>query len=172
MIQSNAGGIMAPVRRAAHAVWVSVPNGTLTAGVARSTASAGGAAWDEPVLLIPRGQTLPFQTRTPLRIKVEQLGLDASEARVAIRFFSGQQRLPLSERVSRFERGLWERVSKTLSLRLPWARSVTPDEFEVLVACQVDEHELITAELLVTRYLHGKAMEVQREKMKLSAGAA
>ena len=49
---------------------------------------------------------------------------------------------------------------------------MTPDQFEVLVACQVDEHELITAELLVTRYLRGKPMAVQRQKMKLSTGVA
>ncbi len=49
---------------------------------------------------------------------------------------------------------------------------MSADQFEVLVACQVDEHELITAELLVTRYLHGKPMEVQREKMQLNTVAA
>jgi hypothetical protein len=57
-------------------------------------------------------------------------------------------------------------------MRLPWVKAVTPDQFEVLVACQVDENELITAELLVTRFVQGKATEVQRQKMKLSTGAA
>jgi molecular chaperone DnaK (HSP70) len=168
MVQANVGGLMAPVRRAAHAVWVSVPNGSLNASQAGVSAANG---WDEPMLLIPRGQLLPFQTRTPLRIRVEQLGLDARSATVSVRFFSGQQRMALTERFARFERGLWEQVTKTLALKLPWVRAVTPDQFEVLVACQVDEHELITAELLVTRYLGGKAHEVQRQKMKLSAGA-
>jgi molecular chaperone DnaK (HSP70) len=168
LVQSNAGGVLAPVRRAAHAVWVSVPNGTLNAG----PAGLAQAGWDEPMLLIPRGQLLPFQTRAPLRIRVEQLGLDAREATVRIRFYSGQQRMALAERIARFERGMWEQITKTLSLRLPWAGGMTPDQFEVLVACQVDEHELITAEVLVTRFLRGRAMEVQRQKMRLSAGAA
>ncbi|HEU4752139.1 MAG TPA: Hsp70 family protein [Armatimonadota bacterium] len=168
VVRSNRGGIMAPVRKAAHALWVAVPNGTLTA---KDGAAAAGA-WDEPVLLVPRGQQLPFQTRTPLRIKVEQLGLDTKEAIVSIRFFSGQRRAPLLERVARFERGFWEQMTKTVSLCLPWARSMTPDQFEVLVACQVDEHELITAELLVTRYLKGKPMDVQRQKMQLGTTTA
>jgi hypothetical protein len=103
---------------------------------------------------------------------VEQLALDAKEATVRIRFFSGQRRLPLSEREARFERGLWEQFTKTLALRLPWMRALTSDQFEVLVACQVDEHELITAEVLVTRYVGGKPAEVQRQKMRLSTAAA
>lgn len=168
LVRSSKGGIMAPVRRAAHAVWVSVPNGSLT--------GAGGAksgAWDEPILLLPRGQQLPFQTRTPLRIRVEQLGLDTREASVSVRFFNGQRKVALAERVARFERGVWEQVSRTISTIMPWAKAVvTPDQFEVLVACQVDEHELITAELLVTRYVRGKAQEVQRQKMQLNSAAA
>jgi molecular chaperone DnaK (HSP70) len=163
LVRSNAGGIMAPVRRAAHALWVSVPNGSLT----------GSGAWDEPIMLLPRGQQLPFQTRTPLKIRVEQLDLDSREACVRIKFFSGQRKTALTERVARFERGTWEQLTRTLSLCLPWARSnVTPDQFEVLVACQVDEHELITAEVLVTRFVRGKAQEVQRQKMQLSSAAA
>ena len=165
LMRSNAAGVLAPVRRAAHAVWVAVPNGSLAGG-----AGIGGK-WDEPVLLIPRGQALPFQTRAPLRIQVEQLSQSAKEANVSVRFFSGQQRMPLTERIARFERGTWEQVSKTLSNYLPWVKAATPDQFEVLVACTVDEHELITAEVLVTRYMKGKATEIQREKMRLSTGA-
>jgi molecular chaperone DnaK (HSP70) len=169
LVRSNGGTMLAPVRRAAHAVWVSVPNGSLT--------GAGGkvmhGSWDEPVLLLPRGQQLPFQTRAPLRIRVEQLGLNSKEATVSVRFFSGQRRTPLTERVASFERGFWEQVSKALALCVPWARgAAASDQFEVLVACQVDEHELITAELLVTRYLKGKPMEVQRQKMKLNTATA
>lgn len=166
LVRSNGGTILAPVRKAAHAVWVAVPNGSLNS----HQNSAG--AWDEPVLLLPRGQHLPFQTRAPLRIRVEQLGLDAREASVSIRFFSGQRRAPLVERVARFERGFWEQVTKKFSMVMPWARAAATDQFEVLVACQVDEHELITAELLVTRYLKGQPMEVQRQKMKLNTAAA
>ncbi|MFN3649282.1 MAG: Hsp70 family protein [Armatimonadota bacterium] len=167
LVRSNASGVMAPVRRSAHAVWVAVPNGSLAAQGAPS-----GQAWEEPVLLIPRGQQLPFQSRTPLRIRVEQLALDAREATVNIRFFSGQRRMPLGERVARFERGFWEQLTKSFSLCLPWMRNVSADQFEVLVACQVDENELITAEVLVTRYLKGKPQEVQRQKMQLSSAAA
>lgn len=164
LVRSNGGTMLAPVRRAAHAVWVSVPNGALTGA---NGARANGT-WDEPVLLLPRGQQLPFQTRAPLRIRVEQLGLDTREATVKVRFFSGQRKLPLVERVACFERSFWEQVGRTLAAFTPWNRNQSPDQFEVLVACQVDEHELITAELLVTRYLKGKPLEVQRQKMKLN----
>jgi hypothetical protein len=172
LIRSNQRGILAPQRRAAHALWVSVPNGAFSGAAAATLAGGKGSGWDEPMLLIPRGQSLPFQTRAPLRIRVEQLGLNSEHANVRIRFFSGQQRTPLVEREATFERGFWEKVTKKVSLHLPWVKATGTDQFEVLVACQVDEHELITAELLVTRYLQGKAMEVQRQKMKLGAGVA
>jgi len=163
VVRSNAAGILAPTRRAAHAVWLSVPN---------EGQSLTSKPKDEPVLLIPRGQQLPFQTRKPLRLRVEQLGVDAREAQVRIRFYSGERHRPLADRIARFERGFWEQLGKTFALRLPWAKQATPDQFEVLVACQVDEHELITAELLITRYLNGKAIDTQRQKMKLSNAAA
>lgn len=173
LVRSNGGAILAPTRKAAHAIWVSIPNGSLVDNSSGNRLSLGGSnSWEEPVLLIPRGQTLPFQTRAPLRICVQQLGLSSREASVSIRFFSGQRKMPLAERVAKFERGVMEQISKAVSLCLPWARSMTPDQFEVLVACQVDEHELITAELLVTRYLRGKPLEVQRQKMKLNTAAA
>lgn len=160
LVRSNRRGVMAPVRRAAHAVWVSVPNGSI--------GQAGdGGSWDEPVVLVPRGQTLPFQSRTPLRLKVEQLATDAREAVVRIRFYSGQRKLPLAERVGRFERGFLEQLNRKLANRLPFFKASASDEFEVLVACQVDDHELITAEVLITRYVNGKPTEVQRQKMKL-----
>lgn len=170
LVRANSHGILAPQRRAAHALWVAVPNGALASSI-----KAGGdrtAGWDEPVLLIPRGQALPFQTRTPLRIRVEQLSLDAQQAEVRIRFFSGHQKTPLAERVATFERGLWERFAKTVSLKLPWMKTDNVDQFEVLVACAVDEHELITAEVVVTRIQGGRATEVQRQRMKLNTGAA
>ena len=164
LIQANAGGLTAPSRRAAHAVWLSVPNGN----VANTGGDGGQNGAEEPLLLLPRGQTLPYQTRAPLRIKVEQLGMDSKEANVRLRFYSGHRREPLCDRIARFERGFWEQVQKTISIRLPWMVETQTDQFELIVACQVDENELITAELLITRFLKGKAMEVQRQKMKLS----
>lgn len=168
LVRSSGGAMLAPMRRAAHAVWVAVPNGALTG----ANGGRANGSWDEPVLLLPRGQQLPFQTRAPLRIRVEQFTGDAKEATVKVRFFSGQRKHPLVERVASFERSFWEQVGRTLSIFTPWAKNQAPDQFEVLVACQVDEHELITAELLVTRYLKGKPLEVQRQKMKLNTATA
>ena len=162
LVNANTAGVMAPVRKAAHALWVAIPNGSM-AGV--------GGGWDEPILLVPKGQTLPFQSRSPIRIMVEQMDLSSDKATINIRFFSGQRRQALAERVAAFDRDFWERLGRKLSILAPWARAVAPDQFEVLVACRVDEHELITAELLVTRYVKGKAMETQRQKMKLNTAA-
>jgi molecular chaperone DnaK (HSP70) len=163
LIRSSAAGILAPVRRAAHALWLAVPT--------ERGPEATAAPAEEPILLIPRGQQLPFQTRKPIRLRVEQMSGDAKEANLHIQFFSGERRRPLGDRVARFERGFFEQLSK--AFRLPWtAREASRDQFEVLVACQVDEHELITAELLITRYLNGKAIDTQRQQMKLSTTAA
>lgn len=170
MVRSNSHGILAPQRRAAHALWVAVPNGALASSGRQGGARTAG--WDDPVLLLPRAQPLPFQTRTPIRIRVEQLALDAQNATVRIRFFSGQQKVALAERVATFERGFWERLGKTFSMKLAWVKSENVDQFEVLVACQVDENEIITAEVLVTRLQNGRATEVQRQRMKLNTGAA
>jgi hypothetical protein len=111
-----------------------------------------GSAGEEPVLILPRGHQLPFRTPKPLRIAVNMLGLDAKEASVRIQFYSssgGSARVPLYERVARFERNFWENVLKRFGTHLPWATGVEEDQFELLVMCDVNENELLTAELVI-----------------------
>jgi hypothetical protein len=55
--------------------------------------------------------------------------------------------------------------------RFPWSASKL-DRFDVEVHLNVDEHELITAELAVTRFLGGKAAEVQRQKLQVNVANA
>ena len=83
-----------------------------------------GASSEDPVLILPRGQQLPFGTPRPLRIAVNKLGLDAKEATVNIQLFSsagGKHRVALYDRVATFERGRWENLLKRFGTRLPWA---------------------------------------------------
>jgi hypothetical protein len=165
LVRSSKGGFLAPVRRAAHPVWLQIP---VSPPPARKSAPALAAAPEpEPVLLIPRGQLLPYQTQTPLHFQVEQSAADRHETRVRIQFLSGHQRVPLADRVATFHRGFWEQVAS----RFPWSASKL-DRFDVEVHLNVDEHELITAELAVTRFLGGKAAEVQRQKLQVNVANA
>src|SRR5205814_5413561 len=85
LVRSSRGGFLAPVRRAAHPVWLSIPSNVPTV--------QNGENERDPVLLIPRGQLLPFQTTTPLKFQVEQVATDSQETQVKVQFLSGQQRL-------------------------------------------------------------------------------
>ena len=129
---------------------------------------------EEPVLIVPRGHQLPFRTPKPLRIAVNKLDLDAKEASVRFQFFSsagGNHRIPLFEREARFERHFMENLMKRLG-RLPWAKGVDEDQFELLIMADVNENELLTAELVIVRYFRGKEVDVQRQKLRVASGAA
>jgi hypothetical protein len=106
---------------------------------------------------------------------VNKLDLDSKEASVRIQFYSssgGGTRVPLHERVARFERCFWENVLKRFGGRLPWAKGVDEDQFELLIMCDVDENELLTAELVIVRYFRGKEVDVQRQKLTVQGGGA
>lgn len=163
LVRESKGGFVAPMRRAAHPVWLDIPNSARASnGVAPVPGAAPTNGHHEPTLLIPRGQLLPFETQTPLRFRVEQQAEGSPETKVKIQFLSGQNRSPLAERVATFQRGFWEQVVN----RFPWFGS-SKDRFEVEVRFNVDEHELITAELAVTRFLGGKPVDQQRQKMRV-----
>jgi hypothetical protein len=74
--------------------------------------------------------------------------------------------------VARFERNFWENVLKRFGGRLPWAKGVDEDQFELLIMCDVDESELLTAELVIVRYFRGKEVDVQRQKLTVQGGSA
>ncbi len=158
LVRSSKAGFLAPVRRAAHPVWLSIPG-----------AGTDGKPSPEPTLLIPRGQLLPYQTQTPLRFKVEQAASDPHESRVKIQLLSGQRQTALADRVATFHRGFWEQVAG----RFPWwGNAAKLDRFEVEVRLNVDEHEIINAEMAVTRFVNGKAAEVQRQQMQVNVEQA
>lgn len=179
MVRASGARLMAPVRKSAHSLWLHVPYGTSVRATA-PTGPAGrseevGGGTEDPVLILPRGQQLPFSTPRPLRIAVNKLGLDAKEATVRIQLFSsagGTSRVALYDRVASFERGRWENVLKRIGTRLPWAMGVDEDQFELWIQCEVDENELLTAELVIVRYFRGKEVAVQRQKLQLAPTAA
>lgn len=169
LVRSSRGGFLAPMRRAAHPVWLSIPG---SASGATAHVGQAGTSEQDPVLLIPRGQLLPYKTQAPLRFQVAQQAVDTQGTKVKIRLLSGQQRAPLMDRMATFHRGFWEQVATSLAGRLPWGGAAKLDRFEVEVHLQVDEHEIINAEMAVTRFLGGKAVEVQRQQMQVNIEAA
>jgi hypothetical protein len=179
MVRASGARLMAPVKKSAHSLWLHVPYGT-SLRTAAPTGPANrpeeaGAGSEDPVLILPRGQQLPFATPRPLRIAVNKLGLDAKEASVRIQLFSsagGTHRVALFDRVATFERGLWENLLKRFGSRLPWAMGVDEDQFELWIQCEVDENELLTAELVIVRYFRGKEVAVQRQKLQLAPHTA
>jgi hypothetical protein len=178
MVRAAGAKILAPVRKSAHSLWVHVPHGTRTSKEAAqeggSRPKEGRGGYEEAVLILPRGHQLPFRTPKPIRIMVNKLDMDNKEASVRIQFYSsagGGTRVPLHERVARFERNFWENVLKRFGGRLPWAKGVDEDQFELLIMCEVDENELLTAELVIVRYFRGKEVDVRRQKLTVNGGA-
>jgi hypothetical protein len=176
MVRGAGAKILAPVRKSAHSFWVYVPYGSpVLQGSGEGTMGRRSQerrpVWDEPVRILPRGHQLPFRTPKPLRIAVNQLGLDAREASVRIQFYSsagGSSRIPLYERVARFERNPWESLLKRFGTRLPWGKGLDEDQFELLIMCEVDENELLMAELVIIRYFRGKQVALQRQKLQVN----
>jgi hypothetical protein len=179
MVRASGAKLLAPVRRSAHSLWLHVPYGTPVLS-SHSTMAAGrsedtGRALEDPVMILPRGQELPFSMPKPLRIAVNKLGLDAKEATLNIQLFSsagGRNRVALYDRVAAFERGRWENLLKRFGTRLPWAMGVDEDQFELWVQCEVNENELLTAEMVIVRYFRGKKVAVQSQKLQVASGSS
>jgi hypothetical protein len=177
MVRAAGAKILAPVRKSAHSLWIHVPDGTtVTAkrGQQLPTGTEQRPNGEEPVLIVPRGHQLPFRTPKPLRIAVNKMDLDSKEASVRFQFFSsagGTHRIPLFEREARFERHFMENLMKRLG-RLPWAKGVDEDQFELLNMADVNDNELLTAELVIVRYFRGKEVDVQRQKLTVQGGSA
>lgn len=175
MVRASGARLLAPVRKSAHSLWLHVPYGRSVLGSV-PTGPGGrheesGASSEEPVLILPRGQQLPYGTPRPLRIAVNKLGLDAKEATVGIQLFSsagGTHRVALYDRVACFERGRWENLLKRFGTRLPWALGVDEDQFELWIQCEVDENQLLTAEMVIVRYFRGKKVAVQSQKLQVA----
>ena len=170
LVRSGRRSFVAPLRRAVNPVWLYIPGSAPTNG-ATKPANGPANATPEPVLMIQRGQLLPYRTQAPLSFRVEQLTSDVHETKVKIQFLTGNERSPLADRVATFQRGFWEQCVKSVTRRLPWGGQ-KPDRFDVAVHFHVDEHELITAGMEVIRFLGDKAVDVQRQKLKLDVGAA
>lgn len=169
MARSSKGGFMAPKRRAAHPVWLHLPGDNGHAVTVAGKTKTGDQK--DLVLLVPRGQLLPFRTQQPMRFTVEQMAADTHKTNLRIQFLSGHQRIPLAGRVATFERGFWEQFAKSIVRHLPWGGS-RKDRFEIQLHFNVDEHELITAEMAVTRFVGEKAVDVQKQKLQVNVEAA
>jgi hypothetical protein len=177
LVRAAGAKMHAPVKKAAHSVWLHVPYGAQISKSAEGNPAKlkeRSPGWDEPVLIMTRGQQLPFRMQSPIRIAVNKFDMDAKEATVSIQVFmgaGGNNRIPLYDRVARFERGFWENMMKRFGTRLPWATGVDEDQFELLIQCEIDENELLTGELIIIRYFRGKEMAVQRQQLQVASSA-
>lgn len=163
-VRSSRSGFLAPVRRALHPVWMAIPGAMpVTANGKVNGSPAPSPMPRAPVLLVPQGQLLPFRTDRPLRFAVEQVASDVHESRVRVRFLSGSQQMPLTDRVATFQRSFWEQVLH----QLPWT-GVGKDRFEVQLLLSVDEHEIITGELGIARMRGSKRVEIQKQRLRLN----
>ena len=61
---------------------------------------------------------------------------------------------------------------KRFGTRLPWAMGVDEDQFELWIQCEVDESELLTAEMVIVRYFRGKKVAVQSQKLQVASGSS
>lgn len=156
LVRSDRAGLLTPMRRATHAVWLDIPEGVK----------------GDPVLLIPRGQLLPYETTTPLKFQAETMATDQKQTTVRVRFLSGQKRLPLIDRSATFQRGFWEQVNKSLATLIKRGNVDQRDRFEIQIDLSIDEHELIVAEMIVTRFLNGRPADVQKRTMQVNVGLA
>jgi hypothetical protein len=112
---------------------------------------------------------------SPIRVAVNKFDMDAKEATVRIQMFmgaGGNNRVPLYDRVARFERGFWENVMKRFGTRLPWPTGVDEDQFELLIQCEINENEILTGELIIIRYFRGKEMAVQRQQLQVASSTS
>jgi len=167
-VRMSHSSVLAPVRRAAHSLWLSVPGGVADAPADMQVAG-------DTVLVIKRGHSLPYRMSHPVRFRVRKVDFDPKTATVRVRFHLGSQQAnqqALYDRITRFERGFWESALKNLRLRLPWAGADEQDEFDVLVLCRVDENELLHAEVAVSRLRGGQTVATERQRVRLEAGGA
>jgi hypothetical protein len=169
LVRSGKGTFLAPARRAAHPIWLQIRGGSKIETNGGGAVAKRQSVDSEPVLLVPKGQLLPFQTQTPLKFDVEQAGSNENETRVKVQFLSGNDRVLLAARMATFQRSFWEQVSNSIAAKL--FGGATKERFQVEIHFTVDEHEMIDAELRVARLLRGKRSEVQRQQLHANVHA-
>ena len=175
MVLSQAGESRVPLRKATHSIWVGVsfePGELGMTTLPSSDSEAASEASEEPVLMMPEGRLLPYRPTTPVTLAVQRLALTGHDPLVAVRLYSGLQegeRLPLIDRRARFRRGALEDILKRISRRLPWTTSLDEDRFLVDVFCHVDENEMISGKVVVTRYWRSRVMAVQTQPLRIDS---
>jgi len=76
MVRASGARLLAPVRKSAHSLWLYVAYGrALNASDPTGPGERheeSGASSEDPVLILPRGQPLPYAPPRPLRIAVNK----------------------------------------------------------------------------------------------------
>jgi len=162
LASAGAAGFLEPRRRAAHPVWLQVglgaPAAPRTPGDARTQ-----------VLLVPRGQLLPARAVHALPFTAEQLAAERDPT-LTVEFLTGALRIPLAPRTAGFEPGFWQQVAAALA---PAGRRIVgrPDTCDLSLHVTVDEHELLSADLVVSLLGGRQNVEIHRQTLHISPAA-
>ncbi|MDQ2731118.1 MAG: Hsp70 family protein [Armatimonadota bacterium] len=173
MVMAQAGESQATRRKATHSLWVGVspqPGSLETTLFTDETDGHSSAVNYEPVLLMPERQLLPYRPGAPVSLQVQRLALDNHHPVINLRLYSGVQdgvRVPLMDRTATFQRGVVEGVMKQISRRMPWATDADEDRFLVDVFCVVDENEIVSGKVVITRYWRDRVMAVQTQPLQV-----
>jgi len=179
MIQAS-GGQLRPRRRATHSIWIANPEPTAQIYVAPPinigpVASVAAGTPEDPVLVMDRGQLLPFHTPAPAKLTIQKMDFDAERATLRLKLYSGSSdasRLELTDRVASFDRPFWESVAKKVCSRLPWSTRYDTDEFDVEVLCAVDENELFRGKVTITRFYRGRPAQQLVQMLQMEPPAS
>jgi hypothetical protein len=171
------GGRPKPRRRATHGIWIASPEPTAQTFVAPPVnigpvASVARGTPDDPMLVMDRGQILPFHTPAPAKLTVQKMDFNSGKATLRLKIYSGSSessRQELMDRVATFERPFWEGMVKRLTSHLPWSTTYDTDDFDVEVLCSVDENELFNGKVTITRYVRGHPAQQRTYILKMDA---
>ena len=169
------GGRPKPRRRATHAIWIASPESsahTYTTPPVNLGPSANPVAGtpSDPLLIMDRGQFLPYRTPGPARLSIQKIDFNSGHATLRLKIYSGSSdtaRTELADRIATFDRSLWESFIKRITSHLPWSTAYDTDDFDVEVLCSVDENEMFTGQVRVTRFLRGRPAQQQTYMLKM-----
>jgi molecular chaperone DnaK (HSP70) len=175
MILANSGETKLVRRKATHSIWVGIApqERALETAIMASTLTGNMDTINyEPVLVMPEGQLLPFRPSAPVTLALQRLTLDNRSPVIGLRLYSGVQggaSISLLERTARFNRGVLEAMLKRMARRLPWTTGADEDRFLIDVFCHVDENEIISGKVVITRYWREKVMAIQTQPLRVDS---
>ncbi|HET6383824.1 MAG TPA: Hsp70 family protein [Armatimonadota bacterium] len=173
------GGRPRPRRRAAHGIWIASPEPAAETAATLPPSIPSGipiplGTPEDPLVVMDRGQLLPFHTPGPARLVIQKMDVDVSRASLRLKLYTGSSkaaRYELLDQVATFDRSFWESLLKKISKVLPWSTSFDNDQYDIEVLCAVDENELFTGKVTITRYYRGRPAQQQIQMLQMESQA-